>query len=105
MSFQDLLASADRSVRKLLGQTVTYTPGAGSPVEVRGVFDARYQRLEAGETGVSSTGPAVFLRLDELPSNPSSDLARTVTINGVVYRPFEVMPDGLGGVHMLLHEV
>lgn len=88
-----------------LGGPVTYTPGVGAAVDVRGVFDALYVKVDAGNTGVSSSGPAVFLRLSDLPSDPSDDVAARVTVAGTQYKVREAEPDGIGGVHLLLQEV
>ena len=105
MGFADLMAVGDRSVRRLLGGNVTYTPKVGVAVTVSGVFDAVFILVEAGTGAVSSVGPAVFLTLADLPSNPETDTAATVTVAGVVYLPHTVKPDGLGGVTLLMHKV
>lgn len=102
MSFEALLASADEVARRTLGGDVIYTPGAGAAVTVRGVYDAAYVKVDVGHAGVSSSGPAVFLRLSELPSNPSDDAAAKVTRAGVDYKVRESEPDGQGGVLLLL---
>jgi hypothetical protein len=104
VSFASFLATADRSVRGILGGPVTYTPGTGAPVVVQGVFDAAFVHADLGEAGVSTSGPAVFLTLADLPSDPSADLAATVTVGGITYKPREVQPDGLGGVRLLLRQ-
>ena len=105
MVFVDLMAVSDRVVRKLLGGSIVYRSGVGEAVTAPGVFDLAYVKVDAGQPGVSSTGPAVFLALAELSSNPSDDPAATVTVDGVTYTAHEVMPDGLGGVRLLLHQV
>lgn len=106
MAFTDLLAIGDRAVRRFLGGTVTYTPGVGSPVDVSAIFEASYVRLEAGDAGVSTVGPAVFLRFEDLPSDPMVDLQAQITVGGKSYAAHEVKPDGVhGGVVLLLHEV
>lgn len=105
MAFADLLAVGDRSVRSLLGGPITYTPGTGEPVTVEGVFDAAFQLVDAGQPGISSTSPAAFFTLSDLPTDPEVDTAATVTANGVAYSPYLVKPDGLGGVLLLLHKV
>jgi hypothetical protein len=87
------------------GGSVTYTSGVGSAVSVRGVFDALYEKVDAGNTGVSSFGPAVFLRLSDLPSHPSDDASARVTVAGIEYKVREAQPDGVGGVHLLLQQV
>lgn len=88
-----------------LAQEVTYTSGAGAVAHPRGVFDALYTRVDAGEVGVSSAGPAVFVRLADLPTSPEVDLDAVVTVDGTSYSIREVQPDGQGGVVLLLHEV
>jgi hypothetical protein len=104
MAFSDLLLTADRAALAVLGDPVTYTPGVGSAANVRGVFDAAYQRVDVGHAGVASVGPAVFLRVSDLPSDPSDDADATVTVRGTTYTVHEAQPDGLGGVRLLLHE-
>lgn len=107
MSFAEILARADVQARTILGEAVTYTPGAGLPATVDGIFDAAYLVVDpdAGQAGVSSSGPAVFLKLADLTSDPGLDSVATVTIRSVVYTWHEVKPDGTGGVLLLLHEV
>ena len=105
MGFTDLLAVGDQHVRRKLGGAITYTPGVGAPVEVDGVFDAAHVHVDLGEPGVSSQGPAVFLTLADLPSDPDLDGAATVTVAGVTYTPHTVKPDGTGAVVLLLHRV
>lgn len=104
MAFTDLVERTDLAVRGHLGGPVTYSPSVGAPVDVTGVFDAAYVRVDLGQIGVSSSGPAVFLRRSDLPSDPSEDPGATVTVKGVVYSIHEVQPDGEGGgVLLLLH--
>jgi hypothetical protein len=105
VSFFDLLASRDIHLRAVLGEDVVYTPGVGAPVTVRGIFDAAYQDVPVGDPGVASSGPAVFLRLSDLPSDPRSDTGAKITRSAVVYLAHTVRADGLGGVIMLLHGV
>jgi hypothetical protein len=102
MGFVAALAAADRAALTHLGGPVTYTPGGGPAVEVTGVFDAVYQRVEAGNPGVTSSGPAVFLRLADLPSDPEVDEDATVTVDGTTYTVSEPRPDGQGGVLLQL---
>lgn len=110
MGFAENLAAADRSVRTLLGdsEAITFTPGTGSPAQVTGIFDAAYQRVDpVGQAGISTVGPAVFLSLSDLPSDPSADLSATITRGktGITYKPWQVEPDGMGGVLLHLHQV
>jgi hypothetical protein len=103
VSFSDLLAAADCTARKILGETITYASSSGESVDVQGVFDRAYVLGDAGQADVSSSGPAVFLSLSDLPSDPSDDDAR-VTVGATNYTIREAKPDGLGGVLLLLHK-
>jgi hypothetical protein len=105
VGFADLLAVGDRLVRTTLGETVTYTSGVGVVVSVAGVFDQAYVKSDLGQVGVSSSGPAVFLTLADLPSDPMTDAAATVVVRGKTFTAYEVQPDGQGAVLLLLHEV
>lgn len=101
MGFAELLAVADRAVRDHLGATIRYRPEFGDPVDVRGIFDATYLRADVGMAGVATCGPAVFLRLEDLPTDPTKDNP-LITVNGVNYRRKEAHRDGQGGVVLFL---
>lgn len=106
MSFEDLVEQVDRVVQTALGgELVTYAPAVGLPVSVTGVFDAQYvlARGTAG-AGVETQGPAVFLLLDDLPTDPEDD-DPMLTIRGVGYRVVERRPDGMGGIVLALRLV
>lgn len=102
MGFSDLLAQADVAATQHLGGAVSYTTGLGATVSVQGIFDAAYVLVDAGQAGVSSCGPAVFLRLADLPSDAIDD-EPTITVDAVEYEVREAKPDGQGGVLLLLH--
>lgn len=107
MAFADLVADTDRAVQAALGgELVTYDPaGAGVPVQVTGIFDEQYVLAKGGaEAGVETLGPAVFLLLADLPTDPEDD-EPTLTIRGVNYRVIERRPDGMGGVVLALRKV
>jgi hypothetical protein len=103
MTFSDLLATADRVTLDILGDSVTYAPTTGAAVVVTGIFDSAYVRVDAGHAGVSSTGPAVFLLLADLPSDPAEDAA-TITVESVQYEIREVQKSQ-GAVLLFLHRV
>ncbi len=109
MAFSDLLAVADRACLTHLGRTVRYEPNIGVAVDVTGVFDAEYVRVDAGQAGLESSGPAVFLRLEDLkdangvPLPDPDDDEPTITVAGVAYRVRERQKDGQGGIRLLLH--
>jgi hypothetical protein len=105
MAFSDLMPVMDRAIVEQLGGPVHYAPSTGDAVDVQGVFDAVYVKVDAGgEAGVSSCGPAVFLLLEDLPASPDPvDDSPTITIDGVAYVVAEAQPDGKGGVLFHLH--
>jgi hypothetical protein len=86
-----------------LGGTVLYAPRDGEPeVEVDAIFDAMHVRADAGIAGVTTSGPAVFLRLADLPSDPDDDDV-VITVDGVTYKVREAEKDGQGGVLLRLN--
>lgn len=92
-------------MQHLGGREVTYRPGTGDPVVVTGLFEEAYSLASASDAGVSSSGPAVFFRLEDLPSDPAADTGDVEVVIGTkAYRRREVRPDGQGGVLILLHE-
>jgi len=103
MSWAAKLEAVDRAVLAEFGGPVGYQPASGPAASIVGLFDAAYVRVEAGQAGVSSVGPAVFLVLADLPSDPEDDPAPIVTVTGVDYQVREVEKDGQGGVTLHLY--
>lgn len=103
MSFVDLVADMDRDVqRELGGVPVTYTTALGATAQVTGIFDAQFVLAKGdAHAGVEATGPAVFLRIEDLPGDPRSDKA-SVSINGIAYHVMERLPDDMGGIVLAL---
>jgi len=102
-AFAELLVQVDRAAQAHLGGgPVVYRPAVGQPVEVTGIFDAQYVLAQGqAEAGVEALGPAVFLRLEDLPADPEQD-EPTLTIGGLNYRVTERKPDGMGGIVLAL---
>lgn len=106
MGFGDLLAVADRALRdSSVSDSIVYTPSIGEAVTVAGCFDALHTRVDLGQPGVTSQGPACWLDLGDLPSDPETDTDAQVTFDGQAYTIHEVQKDGKGGVMLLLHTV
>lgn len=103
MSFVALLQHADEQVHDRLGDSCVYSPSVGASATVRCVYDAAYVLAEPRAPGVSSSGPAVFVRAESLPAGWEADVSATVERAGVTYAIREVQPDGQGGVLLLLH--
>lgn len=105
MAFADLVTGCDRVALSLLGgTTVVYRSQYEDPVEVTGLFDAQYVLVRPGEAGSESAGPALFVRLEDLPVHPDEDEPE-IEIGDKVYRVHERQPDGVGGIRLLLHRV
>ena len=103
-AFSAAILAADRAAQSLLGgQPVTYAPEVGSPVSITGIFDSVFVLVRGGDVpaGVEALGPAVFLRLEDIPSDPELD-DPTLTINGTDYVVIERVPDGIGGIVLAL---
>ena len=105
MAWPTLLLAADRAALQHLGGSIRYTPSGGQPVDVRGIFDAAYVRVDAGQAGVTSCGPVVFVRTEDLPTDPEVDEGATITVEGVQYRIQEPEKDGQGGALLFLRRV
>jgi hypothetical protein len=108
MAFADLVATVDRAVRdRLGGVAVVYAPKVGSPpiaaVTVQGIYDEQTLLVDEGEAGAEMLGPAVFLRLEELPTDPEDD-DPAITVSGKTYRVRDRRRDGLGGIRLTLQQ-
>jgi hypothetical protein len=102
MGFAAAIVAADAVVLGHLGSvSVEYQPTSGDPVTVQGIFDENYVLLEAGHGGVQQVGPAVSLRVSELPVAPEND-DPVLTIGGRLYRVREHQPDSLRGMSLFL---
>jgi hypothetical protein len=104
MAFDDLLAAADRALLSPLGSTISYTPDGGYASEIQGIFDAAFLKISAGNAGVISSGPAVFVLLEDLPEDPE-DGDPTIEIDSEQYSVREVDKDGKGGAVLHLHKI
>lgn len=67
----------------------------------RGVFDAAHELVDmGGEAPMTTVGPVLSIRLSEFDVPPAQD--DEVTIDGTLYRIFDVQPDGQAGAKLLL---
>ncbi len=110
MGFAADIAAANGTILDRLGSYFEYAPRNGTPANVRGIFDAEFRRADATQPGVALVGPAVFVRLSDLPTDPVMGTPvdpvtddPVVTVDGVAYRVREVQKDGQGGavLHLL----
>lgn len=103
MAFLDLVTAADRAIQSHLGgDVITYQPEHEDAVEVIGLFDEQYVRVDSGNGDVEQAGPAVWLSLADLPVDPEEDNP-LLTIKGKTYTVHERQADGFGSIRLLLH--
>jgi len=105
MGFDDLIEKTDDAARRILGGvSVTYTPTVGDPVIVTGVFDREHVLVDPGDYNrVEMVGPAVWLDLDELTSDPETD-DPTITVDSVDYIVRARQKDSIGNsILLMLH--
>lgn len=89
--------------RDTFGETVTYTPVEGDPVEITAICDEAFQSVDPN-TGaiIISQQPMIGIKLDDLEDEPQEgDL---VEMRGVEYRVIEAQTDGQAGAKLLLHK-
>lgn len=105
MSWESLLSTADQAVKSGFSRATTYTPEGGDPVEVRGIYDAAYVSATPGTPNVSTSAPAVFYLLADLPSDPEHD-DPTIVVGTESFKVIEVKKDSnAAGVLLVLTEV
>jgi hypothetical protein len=104
VAWPELIAAVNGALVDTLGEPTTYAPASGGPVTAKGIVDMAYVRVDVGTAGASSSAPAVFYRLADLPIDPDDDNPE-ITINGRSYEVIEVQKDGQGGVLLLLHRL
>lgn len=104
MAFADALASADDAVLLHLrgAETVIYTSGYGVSATIDCVFDRAYELATSGDLGFSTTAPALFCRISDLTSDPRSDKAAELSVNGERFGIKETKPDGRGKAVLVL---
>lgn len=106
MTFPSLLAAADRAALGILGGSVRYVAATGDQVDVVGVFDNAGANVVVQGQEVASAGPRVFLRLEDLPTDPDAEPKGypQLVVGGVTYSVRQVTKDGQGGVLLELAE-
>lgn len=106
MAFSDLVAMAHRAAQVHLGSShVTYAPSVGAPVTITGMFQDPHALAQGDQSpGVETLCTSVFLRLEDLPTDPLTDNP-TITVAGVSYHVDGRDPDGMGGILLSLRKV
>lgn len=106
MGWQDLVSRLDRACLTAFkpDTAATYHPAEGDAVEIECIFDNGLTSIAVGEAGIVETGPRVFVRLEDLPTDPEVDDGPQITVDGVLYDVIETRPDGQGGAVLRLHK-
>ena len=105
VNFQTHIDNMDPQVLSHLdsGEVVVYRPGVGSDVTISTIQDNGFEFIPAGEPGTIGTSPAIFCLLADLNSDPVTDEAARVLVDGVEFSIPQPQADGKGGVLMMLH--
>ncbi len=100
------MARVDKAVMRHVGSVpVLYQSSVSRHVTIQGVFSAPYALAKgAAEAGVESSGPSVFLRVADLPTDIDHD-EPVLGIDGSNYRVVERSPDGAGGITLHLRAI
>lgn len=99
MSVKTLTDAVVRLTGDVWGQTVTYTPNAGSPVSIKGIFNNSWVDVE----GVVTLKPVLRIKISDLLSSPAK--GDVVLISASNYRVMESRLDEFGGSTLVLQKV
>jgi hypothetical protein len=97
-------------VMGVFGEPATFQPAVGAPFTIHGTFHEAYTSVVvADEMAVSTTGPAIGVRLSEFPAPPKQKdrvvITATSLHGGGTYVVKEMRPNGIGGALLLLNYV
>ena len=84
----------------VFGEAVIVTPEGGAPVEARGSYAERPIEEFNGDTAVVTSQHTLSIRDAEFPVTPAQGLA--ITVRGVAYTVDKPLPDGQGGILLIL---
>lgn len=98
-----LAACLDTFSEASAASPITYLPGTGGSISLRGVFSEQHVEVDP-ETAVAVTSqsPLLTIRRGDLPAAPVADADR-VTVNGKAYRVKDVQEGSGGRVSLVLH--
>jgi hypothetical protein len=99
VGFKSIAASITSLCVNTLGDEVTYTPSAGAPVTLQGVFEHAWLEVE----GINTLKPILRIAVADLVALPAKGDA--VSIDSVWYAVHESHLDGNGGATLFLRKV
>ena len=94
-----LTDALNTTVLGAFGREVVYTPQAGEPATVRGIFEST-REPEENAPGVYAV---LFVRARDLPQPP--ERGEEVTVDEVTYKVFDIEADTSGAVVLRLRQV
>jgi hypothetical protein len=101
MNWSEITDSILKHTSETFGERVVYWPSCEPSFEIRAVFDASFQMVDAGGAMIQSTQPRLGVRLSQFSQDPRE--GDRVEVRGTIYDVIEFHPDGQGGANLLLH--
>lgn len=96
----DLFAGLPSLFTGVLGTAAIYTPAGGSPVEIRGMFNAAFLLVELKDgVSVESSRPVITIKTSDAPLAKRGD---SIAVNSATYSVRGVEPDGRGLTMLIL---
>jgi len=94
-------------VMGVFGEAVTYSPSAGTPFAISGIFDEAYREVEVvdGDIPVTTEIPVLGVRIADFPAPPLQGDLLTITRTGATYAVREARLDGHGGAKLMLNYI
>jgi len=94
-----LLGALNGAALTAFGREVIYSPQAGPSITLKGIFEETHE-AEENTPGVYT---ALFLQVSDLAASPQR--GDEVTVDGVVYKVFDIEADQGGGLVFRLRRV
>jgi len=103
MAWTDLANGVISSGLKTFGEEVTYTPFAGSPFTIKGIYNEKYLEIDANGLQILTDTPNLGVRNSDFEVQPKQN--DKVTIRGQDYRVNEAQKDGEASTVLLLYRL
>lgn len=103
MGWKEQSAGMNAQCLATFGEEAVYTPAAGSPVTIRGIFDEDHVELDM-TTGaaVTSSSPVLSIRASDLVAAPKR--GDSVLVRGRTFAVVDWRPDSEDGGLVILRE-
>jgi hypothetical protein len=97
--FASLLNALNSAALTAFGREVTYSPQVGMPSAIRAIFQPSHEP-EENSPGIYGV---LFIRMGDLAQQPAR--GDEVSIDGALYKVFDVEADASGGAVLRLRQV